>query len=276
MNYRHAYHAGNFADLLKHAVLTALLAGMKRDARPLTVIDTHAGAGVYDLAGEAARKTGEGADAQILMDDARAPPAFADLKASMKRLNRSDGRLYPGSPELIAAALRAGDRLVACETRPDDFRLLERVLASRPGVLALREDGWEAAARRAPRPPARVLVLIDPPYEAGDDAALAARTVRRVLAQNGAAVIAVWAPIKDLAAFDALLTGIEKAAGRRRILLADARLRPLDDPLRLNGCAMVVVNPPFGLAAPAGDAAAWIAATLGETGGLGRARLLEN
>jgi 23S rRNA (adenine2030-N6)-methyltransferase len=276
MNYRHAYHAGNFADLLKHAVLTALLAEMRLDARPLTVIDTHAGAGVYDLAGEAASKTGEGADAQVLMDDAQAPPAFAGLKANVKALNRGGGRLYPGSPELIASALRPGDQLLACEMRPDDFRLLERTLASRPGALALREDGWEAAARRTPRPPARVLVLIDPPYEAGDDAERAARSVRRVLAQNGAAVIAVWAPIKDLAAFDALLTGLEEAAGRRPILLAEVRLRPLDDPLRLNGCAVVVINPPAGLEGPAGEAAAWIAAALGEAGGLGRARLLEN
>jgi 23S rRNA (adenine2030-N6)-methyltransferase len=118
------------------------------------------------------------------------------------------------------------------------------------------------------------VVLIDPPYELGDDGTAAARTANRVLAGNGGAVIAVWAPIKDLAAFDALLTGLEEAAGRRPVLLAEARLRPLDDPLRLNGCAMVVINPPAGLEAQADQAAKWIAGRLGEAGALGRAQSL--
>lgn len=272
MNYRHVYHAGNFADLLKHAVLTALLEAMTRGAAPLTVIDTHAGAGVYDLGSDAALKTGEAATGiGVLMTDGHAPAAFDALKAAVRRMNEGRVRYYPGSPELIAQALRGRDRLIACETRRDDFEMLSQTLRS-PGALAAREDGWEAARRRTPKAPAPVLVLIDPPYEASDDPDRAADAVRAVLARNAGAVIAVWAPIKDLAGFDALVRGLEEAADA--LLLIETRLRPPNDPLRMNGCAMAVINPPAGLEAPAAAAATWIAGTLGEAGGLGAARVV--
>jgi 23S rRNA (adenine2030-N6)-methyltransferase len=272
VNYRHAFHAGNFADLLKHAVLTELLAALTRSGGPLTVIDSHAGAGVYDLASEAARRTGEASAIAALMADDQAPAAFDALKAAVREVNTGPPvRAYPGSPAIIAGALRPRDRLIACETRRDDFETLCESLRA-ANAEASREDGWDALRRRTPKAPARVLVHIDPPYEAGDDAALAARAVKDVLARNRAAVIAVWAPIKDLAGFDALVSGIEAAGAP--VLLVETRLRRPDDPLRLNGCAMVVVNPPVGLEGPAGDAAAWIAGALGEPGGLGRAQIL--
>jgi 23S rRNA (adenine2030-N6)-methyltransferase len=272
VNYRHVFHAGNFADLLKHAVLTTLLADLTRAGGPLTVIDTHAGAGVYDLGSEAARRTGEASAIVRLMADDDAPAVFDGLKAAVRQANGGPPvRFYPGSPELIAQVLRPRDRLIACETRRDDYETLREALRA-PGAEASREDGWEAARRRTPRAPARVLVHIDPPYEAADDGARAAQAVKDVLGRNRDAVIAVWVPIKDLAGFDALVSGVEEAAAP--LLLVETRLRRPDDPLRLNGCAMVVVNPPFGLEAPAGDAAAWVAATLGEPGGLGRVQIL--
>lgn len=274
MNYRHIYHAGNFADLLKHAVLTALLETMTKGGAPLTVIDTHAGAGVYDLGSDAALKTREAA-AGIgrLMADEHAPAAFDALKAAVRRMNDGPVLYYPGSPELIAQALRGRDRLIACETRRDDFEMLSHTLRG-PGALAVREDGWDVARRRTPKGPAAVLVLIDPPYEASDDPDRAAAAVHAVLARNAGAVIAVWAPIKDLAGFDALVGALEESAGDRRLLLIETRLRPPNDPLRMNGCAMIVINPPAGLEAPAAAAAAWIAAALGEDGGLARARIV--
>ena len=272
MNYRHAFHAGNFADLIKHAVLTALMAELTAAGAPLTVIDTHAGAGVYDLAGEAARRTGEGAAGiGVLLADEAAPAAFDALKAAVRRLGPNR---YPGSPELITALSRPGDTLIACEARADDFAALARVLKRRVSVIALHEDGWRAAERRLPAPPARALVLIDPPYELADDAARAARAVRRLQARNGAAIIAVWAPIKDLASYDAMLGDLEAAAGARPVLAAEVRLRPLDDPTRLNGCAMIVIGAPPAIKGPATKAAAWIAAHLGEENALGRATFL--
>ncbi|MEO8926420.1 MAG: 23S rRNA (adenine(2030)-N(6))-methyltransferase RlmJ [Caulobacteraceae bacterium] len=272
MNYRHAFHAGNFADLIKHAVLTHLLRALTAAGGPLTVIDTHAGAGLYDLAGDSARRTGE-AQAGIvrLMAADDAPAAFADLRAAVRRANAPGAlRFYPGSPALIGPALRPCDRLIACELRPDDYGALKGVLPRDAGAEIVKADGWEVAAVRAPAAPARLLVFVDPPFERADDPAMAATLVASVLSRNPGATIALWAPIKDLAAFDALLAGVEDAAGAAPILVAETRLRPLADPMAMNGCAMVVVNPPPDLADPALAAAQWIAHELGEEGALGR------
>jgi 23S rRNA (adenine2030-N6)-methyltransferase len=282
MNYRHAFHAGNFADLAKHAILTALLRDLTAKPQGLTVIDTHAGAGLYDLAAEASRRTGEGeAGVARLMADSAAPPAFDDLKAAVRRVNAPDrrgegqGRYYPGSPVLIAAALRPRDRSIFCELRDDDSLALKRVLPRELGALVHRGDGWAEAARSAPAAPAALLVLIDPPFERGDDYAQAVRLTVRLLRINRGAVIAIWAPIKDLATFDAFLGELEDAAHgapllAAPILAAEVRLRPLTDPMRLNGCAMIVVNAPPALDAHARTVVEWIANTLGEAGAQGR------
>ncbi len=274
MNYRHIFHAGNFADLLKHAVLIDLLNAMTRGSA-LTVIDTHAGAGLYDLSAEAARKTGEGEAGVVRLMAEAAPVVFDGLKAAVTRLNTGEVvRRYPGSPALIAAALRPGDRYIACELRPDDYAALRAMLPHQRDAQALREDGWAVAARLAPRAPAALLALIDPPFEAGDDYRRAAEAVKSILALNSGAVIAIWTPLKDLAGFDAFLGDLEDAASGHSILVAQTRLRPLTDPMKLNGCAMIVVNPTAGLASGVGEAAAWIAANLGDPGGEGRVEVL--
>ena len=275
MNYRHAFHAGSFTDLLKHAVLLELLSKAASGRGPLTVIDTHAGAGAYDLGGEAARRTGEGAAIRVLMADPAAPAIFEPLKAAVRRLNETGERHYPGSPLLIAEVLRDRDRLIACETGREDFEFLRETLHGPAGAVAVREDGWQVARLRTPRSPAAVLVLIDPPYEAADDPERAAQAVGQVLGRNASAVVAVWAPIKDLASYDALLAGLEDAARGAAMLVVEARLRPPDDPLRLNGCAMIVVNPPKDLGNSARDAAEWIAGAFGGGVGLGRVTQFE-
>ncbi|HEY2049581.1 MAG TPA: 23S rRNA (adenine(2030)-N(6))-methyltransferase RlmJ [Caulobacteraceae bacterium] len=268
MNYQHAYHAGNFADLFKHALLLAMLAELRGQARPFMAIDSHAGAGVYDLEGEAARRTGEGAAAFRLMADADAPGALQPLRQAIERLNRGGGaRFYPGSPWLIGEALRKDDRALACELQPDAMGELKRALAAFRRLEIAMGDGWVVTARRAPASPAALLALIDPPFEAGDDGARAAETLGRILSRNREAMVAVWTPVKDLASFDALAGDLEDAASGRPVMTAELRLRPLDDPMRLNGCAMVVVNPSPGLAAMAREIGGWIISVLGEPGG---------
>lgn len=268
MNYQHAYHAGNFADLFKHAVLLALLADFGRVARPFMAIDSHAGAGVYDLEGEAARRTGEGSAALRLMDAGGAPESLQPLRRAIGRLNRGRGaRFYPGSPWLIGEALRKDDCALACEFQPDAAAGLKHALAPFPRLEIAVGDGWAATARRAPASPEALLVLVDPPFEAADDGARAAQTLGRILARNREAVVAVWAPIKDLASFDVLAIDLEDAAAGRPMVVAELRLRPLDDPMRMNGCAMVVANPPEGLASVAREAGDWIVSTFGESGG---------
>ncbi|MGA0599490.1 23S rRNA (adenine(2030)-N(6))-methyltransferase RlmJ [Caulobacter sp. KR2-114] len=280
MNYRHAFHAGNFADLLKHAIVLDLLRRLTAAGAPLTVVDTHAGAGAYDLTGALARKTGE-AEAGIgrLMADAAAPAVFGALKAAVARLNPQPAgasvpvRRYPGSPLLIAQSLRPGDRYLGCELRPDDGAALRENLKGRAGAEARMADGWATApaeTRVAARAGRRVLVLIDPPFERGDDYPALALATHAILAADPAAVVAIWTPLKDLATFDRLLGEVEDAAlaaagaAAPAVLVSEVRLRPLADPMRMNGCAMLVLNPPDGVEAQASAAAAWIAAHCGE------------
>lgn len=278
MNYRHAFHAGNFADLLKHAVVLDLMGRLTAAAGPLSVVDTHAGAGAYDLTGALARKTGE-AEAGIarLMADAAAPAVFAPLKAAVAKMNAGGGpvRHYPGSPLLIAPRLRPGDRYVGCEVRPDDGADLKANLRGQGGAEVRLADGWTTAAaeaRAAAKAGRRLFVLIDPPFERGDDYPAIAEAVGRALAAAPAAVIAVWVPIKDLATFDSLLGEVEDAAADAvkgtapALLVSEVRLRPLDDPMKMNGCAMLVLGAPAGTEAAARAAADWIAVACGGPG----------
>lgn len=263
MNYRHAFHAGNFADLLKHAVLADLIGRLVASPAPLTVIDTHAGAGIYDLVGSEAKRSGE-ADAGIgrLLAAADPPPVFMPLIALVRRLS-TDGRLYPGSPLIAARTLRVSDAYIGHELRPDDFAALKAALKDYRHARAVKGDGY-AAAPGLVQPSARTLVLIDPPFERPDDYRRIAETVSAVLRRNAKAAIAVWLPIKDLDTLDGFRTRMENAGAPG--FLAETRIRPLDDPMKMNGCAMLALNPPDGAEAAAREAAEWIAASLGAPG----------
>ncbi|ATQ43560.1 23S rRNA (adenine(2030)-N(6))-methyltransferase RlmJ [Caulobacter mirabilis] len=266
MNYRHAFHAGNFADLVKHATLTLLLDRLRADAAPLTVVDTHAGAGGYDLDGEMSRRTGEAAQGIFrLMEAQGAPAEFDALKAAVRAGNPKGGvRFYPGSPSLIAGGLRRGDRYVACELRDDDHALLAQTLARHPGAKAVQDDGFGVAGREAGKG-GRLFVLIDPPFERADDYERIAEAMGTVLGLDPDACVAVWLPLKDLETFDAFLRRVEPAAPE--LLIAEARLKPLSDPMKMNGCAMVIAGGPAGLEGPLEAICGWVAGRLGETGG---------
>ena len=269
MNYRHAFHAGNFADLLKHALLLAALDHLTAAGEPLAVLDTHAGAGLYDLGGAEAQRSGEAEAgiARLMAEDAQPPAALARLAGEVRALNGGgEVRLYPGSPLLTVRALRRGDRYSGCELRPDDHAALEQTLRRRtpPGVAGEGRlaDGYEEAARRAP---GRRLLVIDPPFERGDDY----RRIVDALARRGGGPALVWLPLKDLDTFDRFLTDLEgRVTGEA--LVVEARLRPLDRPLKMNGCAVVLMGLTE-LLPGAREAAEWIVARLGDPGGEARA-----
>jgi 23S rRNA (adenine2030-N6)-methyltransferase len=269
MNYRHAFHAGNFADLHKHAILLTMLAALQDESDALSVIDTHAGAGGYDLSGEMSRRSGE-AQAGIfrLKAASDAPAVFAPLLKAVDVLNGGQpGDLYPGSPLLMARALRKADRYVGCELRPDDAQLLRQTLAPYVSAQALEADGFATAVQQAGRG-GRAFVVIDPPFERPDDYRQIIATTRAVLARAKDTTLAVWLPIKDLETFDAFLRTMETVTND--LLVAELRLRPLTDPMKMNGCAIVMVGAPASVDAAAGEAGDWIAARLGETGGRSR------
>ncbi len=238
MNYRHAFHAGNRGDCLKHALLVVLLRALQRKPAPIFVLDTHAGAGTYDLAGEAAGRTGEWRDGiGRLIDDP--PAALAAYVGIVDRLG-----LYPGSPALVRAMLRPGDRMACCELHPEDHAALRRHLAGDRQAGVHHRDGWEALGGLLPPQERRGLVLIDPPYEAPDEFARVIEGLRRGHARFPTGVFAAWYPIKRLAMLRGFMADLA-TCGIRDIV--DARLwwRPAGDLARLNGAGVVVVNPPY-------------------------------
>jgi 23S rRNA (adenine2030-N6)-methyltransferase len=267
LNYRHAFHAGNFADLVKHAALLQLLARLAHEPGPLSVIDTHAGRGLYDLAGPEATKSGEAAAGIVrLMAEAEPPAEFARLTAAVRKLNGAGPpRRYPGSPWLIAEALRPGDSYLACELRPDEHAALQERMRGKRGVRTLLADGYEAAVAQTPAS-GRVLVLIDPPFERADDYARIVETLAGVRARNRQATALVWLPLKDLETFDGFLRDLEDAAPGP-LQVAETRMQPLTDPLKMNGCALVLLNPPSDTAGVLEAICGWTAGTLGQGGG---------
>jgi 23S rRNA (adenine2030-N6)-methyltransferase len=248
MNYLHAFHAGNFADLQKHAVLLGLLAALRDRGRGIRLVDTHAGAGLYDLADAPAQRSGEAAAGiQRLFDAGECGDTqLAALLQMVRTLNPAGLRYYPGSPLLAAMALQAGDRLTACELRAEEA---ERLAANMklhaplqgPEVLVRAVDGFSYAAALAPDPARSTLVLIDPPYERGDDHDRVYDTVLRMLGRDPDVVVAIWLPIKDLETLDFLFRRLETIPGLRGYA-AQLRLRPLINPMRMNGCAMIVLG----------------------------------
>lgn len=254
MNYRHAFHAGNHADVLKHVVLLALCEALVAKPTPCFALDTHAGRGLYALDGETARRTAE-ADDGITRLLARPPndPAIARYLGAVRACHAVHGpQSYPGSPWLLAHALRAQDRIAACELQPIEAERLKANFAGDHRVSVLERDGY--AAIKALLPPkdgatrlGRGLVLIDPPYEAQlaeFDAALAA--LREGLARWPQGTFVLWYPIKQrraLRQFQRKATGLEAKSA----LLLELLVRSDDSPLRMNGSGLLVLNAPWQL-----------------------------
>jgi 23S rRNA (adenine2030-N6)-methyltransferase len=272
MNYRHAFHAGNHADVLKHVVLLALIDALKRKDAPFFVLDTHAGRGRYDLAGVEAGKTGESqAGIEKLLSWARnarpLPDAIARYRDALKAFGDDGGRsVYPGSPLLIAQALRADDRLACCELQPEEAAALKALMAADARVGVHARDGYDAMKAMLPPKERRGLVLIDPPYEAQGaefDAVLAA--LRDALARWPTGTYAVWYPIKQRRT---LLPFLRKAIAlpAKQALVAELCVRRDDSPLRMNGSGLLVLNPPWRFDAEIAKALAGMTTAMGEAG----------
>ncbi len=238
MNYRHAYHAGNAADCLKHAVLVWVLRALARKDKPFFVLDTHAGTGHYDLDADEARRTGEAAGG-ILRLLAAPPPALADFVRLVEQLG-----LYPGSPAIAAALLRPGDRAAACELHPDDHAALRRQLGRHRQVGVHLRDGYEAIGAFLPPPERRGLTLIDPPYEVPDEFTRVLEALRAAYGRFPGGTAIAWYPVKHRAPVRAFHDAL-RGAGLADIVSAELLLREPLDASRLNGSGLIVVNPPY-------------------------------
>lgn len=241
MNYRHIFHAGNFADVAKHLTLVSVLTYMGRKAGPFAVIDTHAGIGLYDLSGSEARRTGE-ADSGIrrLAVTEPVPPLTRTY------LNLAlDGTHYAGSPLLAAKLLRPQDRLVAIEKHLEDGAALAAVLKPYAKARVEIADGYRRLPALLPPPERRGVILIDPPFEAPDEFEQAARAFAAAYRRFATGVYLLWFPVKSAAEADGFCGEI-LAAGVQKALRLDITLTHPPEG-KLASAGLVVVNPPWQL-----------------------------
>lgn len=249
MNYRHAFHAGNFADVFKHAILLALLDALTAKDKPLCYVDTHAGRGKYRLDDAKARKTGEWREGiGRLLSSGQIPAPLQRYMDAIRATNDGDDlHTYPGSPLLAAQALRPDDQLVLCDVQADEAGVLRGLFHGDKRVHVHQRDGYAALGALLPPAQKRGLVLIDPPFEAQDGEFTAIETaLAKAHARWPNGVYAVWYPIKSHASIAPFHRRM--AAGPfASVLVAELLVLPDDSPLRLNGCGMLIANPPWQL-----------------------------
>lgn len=249
MNYRHAFHAGNFADVVKHTILTRILAYLMRKEAPFRVIDTHAGVGLYDLYGDQAERTGEWQDGILRLVESDLAPEIAELLApyldAVRARNEGDAlRYYPGSPFITRHMLRQQDRLMALELHPKDVEALRENFAGDFQTRVTHLDAWAAMGTHLPPKEKRGLVLVDPPFEEKGEFTRMVQSLEKAHRRWPGGIFAYWYPIKDpndVEAYGAAL----KETGIRKILRIELTIRAPSIPPRLHGTGMIVVNPPY-------------------------------
>lgn len=251
MNYRHAYHAGNFADVVKHAVLCRLVEYLKQKDKAFRVIDTHAGIGRYDLASAEAGKTGEwqGGIGRLLEVplEPRAAALIAPYLEAVRAQNPDGGvRHYPGSPLIVRHLLRKQDRLTAIELHPQDAARLRTVFDGDFQVRVIELDGWLALGAHLPPKEKRGLVLIDPPFEEEGEFSRLVDGLQKAHRRWPGGIYALWYPIKDRKAVSGFRAAL-KQAGIPKLLDIGFEIRPASNEPSLDGSGLVVVNPPFTL-----------------------------
>ncbi len=252
MNYRHAFHAGNFADVFKHVLLRELVRAMQRKPKPFLFLDTHAGRGRYDLArADVGGRAPEWPDGiGRLWATADLLPAVADYVAAVREYNRACGaeadalRYYPGSPALALQLVRPEDRCAFCEFQPEEAEALERECAYARRARVHRIDGYGAPRAMLPPLEKRALVLIDPPFEAADEMKRVAAAVEEGLRRSPAAVFAIWYPLTARASTAPLFLPLRE----RRLaptLVAELRVQSESVEVGMGGCGLAILNPPW-------------------------------
>ena len=239
MNYRHGYHAGNFADVVKHLAEIAVLIHLAKKDAPFAVIDSHAGRGLYDLNAQEARKTGEAEAGIGKLRGLSGPPL---LERYLALAAESGATSYPGSPLIAARLLRPQDRLVAIEKHPEEAAILKQVLAPWRKARVEEGDGYGRLVALLPPPERRGLVMIDPPFEAPDEFETAARVVREAYRRFTTGIYLVWYPIKSEAAGNAFV-GEVLASGAAKALKVEIAIEAPEG--KLGRAGILLLNPPY-------------------------------
>lgn len=245
-SYRHAFHAGNFADVFKHVLLIQLIDALQRKDKPFRVFDTHAGAGRYDLYAAPALKNREyQGGISRLWDRQDLGPELSAYQAQVRALN-PDGTLrwYPGSPRLIRNRLRPADRLTLTERHPSDFPVLKAEFAGDRQVVAQHTDGYASLKALLPPPERRGLVFIDPAFELRDEFERLTKAVQTIHRRWATGMIAIWYPILNREPSLRFQQNLQELA-IPAILCAELGLYPYNRPTGLHGCGMIIINPPW-------------------------------
>lgn len=243
MNYRHAFHAGNSADVVKHALLIELVRALQRKEGPLTLIDTHAGCGLYDLHGEQAGRTGE-AEQGVVRAFADANPLLDTYRAAVAAENGGEAlRLYPGSPRILAQLLRPQDSLILNEKHPDDAAALRRAMRGTPAAVHQR-DAYELWLAMLPTRTPRGAVVVDPPYEQSDERARITATLAAATRKWAHGVTVIWFPLKDRATHLRWKQQLRRL-GIPKFMGIEHWLYDSEQPDIYNGAGLFIVNPPY-------------------------------
>lgn len=266
MNYRHAYHAGNIGDVLKHAVLARLIVYLQRKDKPFRILDTHAGIGRYDLTSEETQKTGEWQEGIAKVLAGTPPDDIANLLSPWLETIRSlnpDGNLvaYPGSPALSRALLRKIDRLTLTELHPADFKTLSALFAGDHQVKTIHLDGWMAMGSFLPPKEKRGLVLIDPAFEVTDEFDRLTKAVITGHRKWASGIFALWYPLKDRKAVSRM-HGAFKDAGIKDVLAMELNVGQSGPDTPMRGSGMTIINPPFVLESELKTLLPWLCDTL--------------
>lgn len=251
MNYRHSFHAGNSADVVKHSLLIALVRALQIKPGALTLIDTHAGCGLYDLSGEEAGRTGEAAGG-VVRAFADASPVLDDYRAAVLAVN--DGgdagagvgvapRLYPGSPQILAQMLRPQDGLILNEKHPEDAYALRGAMRGTAAAVHER-DAYELWLAMVPTRTARGVVVVDPPYEQTDERERIVATLAAAMRKWAHGVTVIWYPLKDRAVHMRWKAQLRRL-GIAKLLSVEHWLYDADQPGIYNGAGLFIVNPPY-------------------------------
>ncbi len=243
MNYRHSFHAGNSADVVKHSLLIALVRALQQKPGALTLIDTHAGCGLYDLHGDDAQRTGEAAQG-VLRAFADSNPLLDDYRAAVQAVNAGDQpHLYPGSPRFLAQLLREQDSLILNEKHPEDVQALRGAMRGTPAAVHER-DAYEFWLAMLPTRTPRGVVVVDPPYEQTDERARITTTLAAAQRKWAHGVTVIWYPLKERSAHRRWKEQLCKL-GIPKLLGVEHWLYDADQPGIYNGAGLFIVNPPY-------------------------------
>lgn len=252
MNYRHAFHAGNFADVVKHLILSRLVEYLKKKDGAFRVIDTHAGLGRYDLGSSEAQRSPEWKQGIAKFLAAELPAKAKELAKPYLDViaaeNPNGLKSYPGSPWLVRQLFRPQDRLEAVELHPEDAWRLSQLFAGDIQARIITLDGWLALNAHLPPKEKRGLVLVDPPFEEKADFVRLVDGLEKGHRKFATGVFALWYPLKDTRAVHDFISALQ-ATGIPKMLRAEVSVRPATNPPTLHGSGMIIVNPPFTLEA---------------------------